>query len=103
MQPNSPDFAARRRLLGRVALAACLAVLLAGPAEAITGKVKVEALIDAESRLFLRGSTVKWFHEDGAAPGLHEGADVPTVIEVTIDGMTNRYEWFPEWLTPRAD
>lgn len=54
--------------------------------------IRVEALIDGNSQLVLRDNTAQWRHQSKAAPGRHEGADLPTII--------NDVEWLPEWPEP---
>ena len=49
----------------------------------------VRALIDGRSQLVVNGNDVFWHHFDFAAPGRHEGANEPTLI--------NSETWFPEW------
>lgn len=53
------------------------------------GAMRIQALIDGRSQLILRGDTAQWHHFDFAAPGRHEFANEPTVI--------NGAGWFPVW------
>ena len=57
------------------------------PAPANT--LRVQALIDGRSQLIVHGNTVQWHHFDFAAPGRHEFANRPTVINDAL--------WFPVW------
>jgi hypothetical protein len=50
---------------------------------------RIEALIDGRSQLVFQADTVKWLHYDWAAPGLHDGANAPTIINGT--------QWTPVW------
>jgi hypothetical protein len=49
--------------------------------------LRVEANIDGVSELVLQDGTIFWNHLDWAAPGRHNGMDVPTIL--------NGYEWMP--------
>jgi len=55
----------------------------------IEGQVHVRIHIDGRSWVVLRGDELWLVHYDFAAPGRHEGANHPTVV----DGE----EWIPEW------
>jgi hypothetical protein len=59
----------------------------AAPAQPVS--VRLEAAIDGRSQLRLAGTTVQWLHLEFAAPGRHDGDDLPTLI----DGIA----WFPTW------
>jgi hypothetical protein len=52
-------------------------------------RVRIEALIDGRSRLILRRDQARWHHVDFAAPGRHEGANAPTLV--------NGQPWLPSW------
>lgn len=53
------------------------------------GQIHVRVHIDGRSWLLIQGDELWLKHFDYAAPGRHEGANHPTVI----DGE----EWYPEW------
>jgi hypothetical protein len=57
--------------------------------QAQEGNITIKAHIDGKSRLILQGNTAQWFHISTAAPGRHQGRDLPTTI--------NDVEWFPTW------
>jgi hypothetical protein len=51
--------------------------------------IHIKAYIDGVSNLVFKDNTVYWHHLSDAAPGRHEGRNLPTYI--------NDIEWFPEW------
>lgn len=53
------------------------------------GTLRIEALIDGESQLELRGTTARWRHRHFAAPGRWDGALAPTILGVQA--------WYPGW------
>lgn len=68
-----------------------LLVLLFAATNAASGadSLRIEALIDGRSLLIVADNSVRWHHEDEAAPGRAGAWSQPTVL--------NGIEWFPQW------
>lgn len=61
----------------------------AAHAAAKTITLTISAQIDGRSTLIINGDRVVWYHQSEAAPGLHEGANAPTII--------GGRSWLPKW------
>jgi len=61
--------------------------------------LNIQALIDGRDQLIIQGNTLQWHHFDYAAVGRHEGANEPTVITTTHDGLLvmDQVAWTPDW------
>lgn len=61
--------------------------------------VDIRDFEDGRDWLILQGSTVQWQHYDYELPGTWNGANYPTWITTTYNGITNlnSYPWYPDW------
>jgi len=65
---------------------------LARQAGSRTVVLTISAMIDGRSTLTISGKTAVWTHYQEAAPGLHEGANAPTIVGGS--------SWLPKWPRP---
>jgi hypothetical protein len=88
----------KSRLIWSV-LAICSLLLPVGVLAANTTTINVTAYIDGRDLLVIQGSTLQWHHFDFCAPGLWDGANVPTTISTTLNGTVEMsdVEWIPDW------
>jgi hypothetical protein len=65
----------------------------------------VSALIDGRDQLIIHRNMLQWHHFDWAAVGRYGGANEPTVITTTLNGVTvmNHVNWTPVWPAPPPD
>ncbi len=88
------------RLTPRVfSLAAALVlVLTAAAAGQVSGYIRVQALIDGQSRLVVSGNKVHWQNIKWASPGLHLGANRHTDLWTKYGTIPEQYyKWCPIW------
>jgi len=54
------------------------------------GSIRVQAYIDGRSQLRIKGATAQWYHNEYAAPGMHNNLKRPTVL--------NDKPWHPTFI-----
>lgn len=54
------------------------------------GSIRVQAYIDGRSQLRIKGATAQWYHNEYAAPGMHNNLNRPTVL--------NDKDWHPKFI-----
>ncbi len=88
--------------LSALAVTSCLLVIAAPSATAGTITYDIQAYIDSRDELVFRGTTMQWHHKEGAAPGRHGGANEPTIISSTLNGvpLLDDVNWIPSWPEP---
>jgi hypothetical protein len=61
--------------------------------------IDIQAFIDGRDQLIIQGNTLQWDHIDYAAVGRYLGANEPTIITTTLNGVTqlNQTDWYPTW------
>jgi len=63
----------------------------------------ITGLIDTADFLIIHGGTLQWHHTgSGAAVGRHSGANDPTTISTSLDGVAlmSQVAWIPTWPQP---
>src|SRR5947207_12491744 len=63
----------------------------------------ITGLIDTADFLIIHGGTLQWHHTgSGAAVGRHSGANDPTIISTSLDGVAimSQVAWIPTWPQP---
>ncbi len=82
-----------------VMLITCSLLLPVGSRAADTITLNITAYIDGQDLLVVQGNTLQWHHLDFCAVGLWGGANVPTTISTTLNGMVvmDNVEWTPSW------
>src|SRR6267154_1764724 len=87
-----------------ILLAVLTLTLSQHPAAAqVTNIYDVTGLIDVADLLILQGNTLLWHHPgSGAAVGRHGGANDPTTISTSSNGVTllSNVAWTPTWPSP---
>ena len=64
-----------------------------------TFEIDVQAYIDGNSRLILKGSQIFWHHFAWTEPGKQDGHDFSTIITTKMDGVeiVHEMQWMPQW------
>jgi hypothetical protein len=92
--------------MGRALMVLVLSLLAAWSCEAQSSNTlvfDVTGLIDTADFLIIHDGTLQWHHTgSGAAVGRHSGANEPTVISTSLDGLVvmSQVSWIPTWPQP---